>query len=114
LPILELFFDLVFVFAVSQLSHHLLAHLSWCGAAETLVMLVAILTVWTYTSWAATMISADQSRTRWMIADHRNRDRRGFYDADGSSHRRVRPLRNSRALGAQLRAFPYAYPAHLE
>jgi low temperature requirement protein LtrA len=65
--LLELFFDLVFVFAVSQLSHHLLTHLSWRGAAETLVMLVAILTVWTYTSWAATMISADQSRTRWMI-----------------------------------------------
>ena len=64
---LELFFDLVFVFAVSQLSHHLLTHLSWRGAAETLVMLVAILTVWTYTSWAATKIRADQSRTRWMI-----------------------------------------------
>jgi low temperature requirement protein LtrA len=32
---LELFFDLVFVFAVSQLSHHLLDHLSWRGAAET-------------------------------------------------------------------------------
>lgn len=65
--LLELFFDLVFVFAVSQLSHHLLTHLSWRGAAETLVMLVAVLTVWTYTSWAATMIRADQSRTRWMI-----------------------------------------------
>ncbi len=47
---LELFFDLVFVFAVSQLSHHLLSHLSWRGAAETLVMLLAILTVWSYTS----------------------------------------------------------------
>ena len=34
---LELFFDLVFVFAVSQLSHHLLDQLSWRGAAETLV-----------------------------------------------------------------------------
>ena len=33
---LELFFDLVFVFAVSPLSHHLLAHLSWRGAGETL------------------------------------------------------------------------------
>ncbi len=64
---LELFFDLVFVFAVSQLSHHLLAHLSWRGAAETLVMLLAIFTVWSYTSWAATMIRADRSRTRWMV-----------------------------------------------
>lgn len=64
---LELFFDLVFVFAVSQLSHHLLAHLSWRGAAETLVMLLAVFAVWFYTSWAATMIPADQSRTHWMV-----------------------------------------------
>jgi low temperature requirement protein LtrA len=64
---LELFFDLVFVFAVSQLSHHLLDHLSWRGAAETLVMLLAIFAVWSYTSWAATMIPADRPRTRWMV-----------------------------------------------
>jgi low temperature requirement protein LtrA len=64
---LELFFDLVFAFAVSQLSQHLFAHLSWRGAAETLVMLLAILTVWSYTSWAATMIPAAQSSTRWMV-----------------------------------------------
>ena len=64
---LELFFDLVFVFAVAQLSHHLLEHLSWRGAAETLVMLLAIFAVWFYTRWAATMIPADQSRTLWMV-----------------------------------------------
>jgi low temperature requirement protein LtrA len=43
---LELFFDLVFVFAVSQLSHHLLEHLDWRGAAETGVLLVGIFGVW--------------------------------------------------------------------
>lgn len=64
---LELFFDLVFAFAVSQLSQHLFAHPSWRGAAETLVMLLAILTVWSYTSWAATMIPADRSSTRSMV-----------------------------------------------
>ena len=35
---IELFFDLVFVFAVSQLSHHLLEHQTWQGAIETLVL----------------------------------------------------------------------------
>ena len=30
---LELFFDLVFVFAITQLSHGLLHHLSWHGLA---------------------------------------------------------------------------------
>lgn len=64
---LELFFDLVFVFAVSQLSHHLLEHLSWRGVAETLVMLLAIFAVWASTSWAAIMIPAEQSRTLWMV-----------------------------------------------
>jgi low temperature requirement protein LtrA len=64
---LEVFFDLVFAFAVSQLSHHLLTHLSWRGAVETLVMLLAIFTVWFTTSWSATMIRADQSRTRWLV-----------------------------------------------
>lgn len=64
---LELFFDLVFAFALSQLSGHLLTHLSWRGAAETLVMLLAIFAVWFTTSWSATIIRADQSRTRWLM-----------------------------------------------
>jgi low temperature requirement protein LtrA len=64
---LELFFDLVFVFAVSQLSGHLLHHLSWRGAAETLVMLLTVLTVWSYTSWATTMVRDDQSQACGMV-----------------------------------------------
>lgn len=63
----ELFFDLVFAFAVSQLSHHLLSHLSWRGIVETLVMLRAVYGVWYATSWVATMIPTNQSRTRWML-----------------------------------------------
>src|SRR5438045_1081417 len=64
---LEILFDLVFVFAVSQLSLHLLKHLSWRGAAEALVMLRAVFAVWFITSWSATIIPADQPRTRWMM-----------------------------------------------
>ncbi|MBI5592624.1 MAG: low temperature requirement protein A [Deltaproteobacteria bacterium] len=64
---LELFFDLVFAFALSQLSQHLLTHLSWRGAAETAVMLPAIFAAWFSTSWSATMIPVDQSRTRWLV-----------------------------------------------
>lgn len=65
--LLELFFDLVFVFGVSQLSHHLLMHLSWRGSAEALVMLLAIFAVWFTTSWSATLIRADRAATRWLI-----------------------------------------------
>jgi low temperature requirement protein LtrA len=53
---LELFFDLVFVFAAdTQLSHHLLAHTDWRGAAETLVMLVGVFGAWSYTSFEVTL-----------------------------------------------------------
>ncbi|MGH8495884.1 MAG: low temperature requirement protein A [Gammaproteobacteria bacterium] len=47
----ELFFDLVFVFAVTQLSHTLLAHLTPGGALRALLLLLAVWWVWIYTSW---------------------------------------------------------------
>ena len=37
----ELLFDLAFVFAISQLSHHLPGHLTWRGALETGVLPMA-------------------------------------------------------------------------
>ncbi|MEU2955777.1 low temperature requirement protein A [Streptomyces xanthochromogenes] len=64
---LELFYDLVFVFAVSQLSHHLLEHLTWRGAAETGVLLVAVFGTWAYTSYEATLLDVQRDVTRWMI-----------------------------------------------
>jgi len=64
---LELFFDLVFVFAVAQLSHHLSVHLAWRGIAETLVLTLPVFAVWLYTSWAATLFGADEPETRRMI-----------------------------------------------
>ena len=47
----ELFFDLIYVFAITQLSHHLLQDLSWAGAAETLFLLLAVYWAWNYTTW---------------------------------------------------------------
>ena len=47
----ELFFDLVYVFAVTQLSHYLLDHLTLLGAAQTLLMWFAVWLGWQYTSW---------------------------------------------------------------
>jgi low temperature requirement protein LtrA len=64
---LELFFDLVFVFAVSQLSHHLLDHLSWRGAAETLVLLIAVFGIWSGTSFEATFLHIARSQARWLL-----------------------------------------------
>jgi Predicted membrane protein len=65
---IELFFDLIYAFAFSQLSGYLLSDLSWQGVFRTIVILLPIYMVWAYTSWAATMIRADKSvNTHLMI-----------------------------------------------
>ncbi|MFE9691937.1 low temperature requirement protein A [Micromonospora sp. NPDC005806] len=50
---LELFFDLVFVFAMISLVKTLAADVSWTGVGETLVLLLAFTLVWALTTWAA-------------------------------------------------------------
>ena len=45
----ELFFDLVFVFAVTQISHSLLEHLTWQGVLQATVLLAAMWGSWIYT-----------------------------------------------------------------
>jgi low temperature requirement protein LtrA len=47
---LELFFDLVFVVALAQVSRGLSEHLSWSGALQTLVLLLALWWVWVHTA----------------------------------------------------------------
>ncbi len=61
---LELFFDLVFVLAIGQLTHHLSAHLTWHGAAETLIMLVAVCGVWVFTTFEVTLLDVERVTTR--------------------------------------------------
>jgi len=64
----ELFFDLVYVFAVTQLSHHLLgAGLSWSAAAETALMLVAIYWAWNYTTWMANWFDPETTAVRLIL-----------------------------------------------
>jgi low temperature requirement protein LtrA len=48
---LELFFDLVYVFALTQLSQFLLDHFNWAGAGRTLLLVLPVLWVWTVTAW---------------------------------------------------------------
>lgn len=64
---IELFFDLVFVFAITQLSHHLLVHLSLFGALEGIVMLLAIWWVWIYTSWSTNWLDCNRAAVRLML-----------------------------------------------
>jgi low temperature requirement protein LtrA len=48
---IELFYDLVYVFAVTQLTRHLLANLTLRGALETLLLLRAVWGVWIQIAW---------------------------------------------------------------
>ena len=64
---IELFFDLVFVFAITQLSHGLLEHLSWIGALQTLFLFLAIWWAWIYTTWATNWIDPDHGANRLVL-----------------------------------------------
>ncbi|MDQ2742906.1 MAG: low temperature requirement protein A, partial [Chloroflexota bacterium] len=64
---MELFFDLVYVFAVTQLSHRLLTHLTLRGAVETLVLFLAVWWAWNYTAWATNWIDPDQPAVRGLL-----------------------------------------------
>lgn len=63
----ELFFDLVFVFAVTQLSHTLLAQLTLAGALQTALLFVAMWWVWIYTSWITNWLDPERVPVRLML-----------------------------------------------
>ena len=63
----ELFFDLVFVFAVTQISHALLAHLTLLGAFEAAFLLLAVWWVWVYTSWVTNWTDPRQQSVRLLL-----------------------------------------------
>jgi low temperature requirement protein LtrA len=64
---LELFFDLVFVFAVTQLSHRLLDHLTIGSALETLLLLVAVWRAWVDTTWVTNWFDPDRTPVRLLL-----------------------------------------------
>ncbi len=64
---LELFFDLVFVFAVTQLSHRLLDHLTIGNALETLLLLVAVWRAWIDTTWVTNWFDPHRTPVRLLL-----------------------------------------------
>lgn len=63
----ELFFDLVFVFAVTQLSHGLLAHLDLAGAVHAALLMLAVWWAWIYTTWITNWLDPDHPLVRAML-----------------------------------------------
>jgi low temperature requirement protein LtrA len=56
---LELFFDLVYVFAIGQLSHHLVAHVDPRTGAETVILALAVFYAWYMAAWGANWLDPD-------------------------------------------------------
>ena len=48
---LELFYDLVFVFAITQVSHLLLDEVTWTHAGQAALILLVVWWSWNYTTW---------------------------------------------------------------
>ncbi|WP_216214889.1 low temperature requirement protein A [Amycolatopsis aidingensis] len=65
---IELFFDLVYVFAVIQLSHFLTAHLSGTGVLQAAILFLAVWWGWNYTAWAMNWLNPDNVLVRVLLA----------------------------------------------
>ncbi|MDB5316635.1 MAG: low temperature requirement [Rhodospirillales bacterium] len=63
----ELFFDLVFVFAITQLSHTLLEAASALDVVRTCLLFLAVWWVWIYTGWVTNWIDPERAATRLML-----------------------------------------------
>jgi len=64
---LELFYDLVFVFAITQVSHLLLEHLTWAGAGQSLLVLLVVWWSWNYTTWVTNELDPESISVRVLM-----------------------------------------------
>ncbi|MEN3284974.1 MAG: hypothetical protein V7607_6114 [Solirubrobacteraceae bacterium] len=64
---LELFYDLVFVFAVTQVSHLLLDHLTWEGAGQAAMVLLVVWWSWNYTTWVTNELDPESIVVRLLL-----------------------------------------------
>src|SRR5271166_3885102 len=64
---IELFFDLVYVFAVTQLSHHLLPHPTADGALQTALLVAMVWLLWAYTTWVTNWLDPERIPVRLLL-----------------------------------------------
>ena len=63
----ELFFDLVFVFAVTQISHTLLGQFTPLGVLQTTLLFLGVWWVWVYTSWVTNWLNPELTPVRVLL-----------------------------------------------
>jgi low temperature requirement protein LtrA len=64
---IELFFDLVYVFAVTQLSHYLLSKLTLAGALQAGLLLIMVWLLWVYTTWVTNWLDPERIPVRVLL-----------------------------------------------
>jgi low temperature requirement protein LtrA len=64
---IELFSDLVYVFAVTQLSHYLLGRTTIGGAAQTAILLAMVWLAWMYTTWVTNWLDPERMAVRGLL-----------------------------------------------
>ena len=64
---IELFFDLVYVFAITQLSLYLLGHADLRGALQAGLLLLMVWLVWSYTTWVTNWLDPDTMAVRLLL-----------------------------------------------
>lgn len=64
---IELFFDLVFVFAFTQVTSFLVEHLTWAGLARGAAILAAVWWAWVVYSWLTGAASAEENVPERLI-----------------------------------------------
>jgi low temperature requirement protein LtrA len=64
---LELFFDLVYVFALTQISHLIVADPGARGLAEAAVVFAAVWWAWMYTAWASNWLDPERAPVRIVL-----------------------------------------------
>jgi low temperature requirement protein LtrA len=64
---LELFFDLVYVFTVSQLAHNLFEHVDARGMIETVVLTLAVMYAWFMTVWTSNWLDGERRPVQLLL-----------------------------------------------
>src|SRR5215472_7995287 len=64
---IELFFDLVYVFAITQLSHYVLGHSDLRGALQAGLLLAMVWLVWAYTTWVTNWLDPELMAVRLLL-----------------------------------------------
>jgi low temperature requirement protein LtrA len=64
---LELFFDLVFVLSITQITGFVSVHLSWAGLGKGLIVLALLWWAWAAYAWLTNSVDAESGRARVVV-----------------------------------------------